>query len=53
VAAFDVNGDGIPDIVTSFGLGAALAPRAFSGRTHAPLSFFFGTYIGSFVSAGF
>jgi hypothetical protein len=52
VAAFDVNGDGIPDIVTSFGLGAALAPRAFNGLTHAPLSFFFGNYRGSFVSAG-
>jgi hypothetical protein len=53
VAAFDVNGDGIPDIITSFGLGAALAPRAFGGLTHAPLRFFFGNYRGSFVSAGF
>jgi hypothetical protein len=31
---------------------AAAAPRAFSGLTHAPLSFFFGNYRGSFVSAG-
>jgi hypothetical protein len=52
VAAVDVNGDGIPDIITSFGLGAALAPRAFNGLTHAPLNFFLGNYRGSFVSAG-
>jgi hypothetical protein len=53
VSAVDVNDDGIPDIVTSFSVGAALAARAFSGLTHAPLSFFFGNYRGSFVSAGF
>jgi hypothetical protein len=52
VAAIDLNGDGVPDIITGFGLGTVLPVRAFDGVTHAALNVFFGNYAGSFVAAG-
>jgi len=41
VAAGDVNGDGIPDIVTGTGAGSGPHVRAFDGRTGAELLSFF------------
>jgi fibronectin-binding autotransporter adhesin len=52
VAAVDLTGDGIPDIVTGFGLGRRLPVRAFNGVSHAAINAFFGQYTGSFVGAG-
>ncbi len=41
VGAFDVNGDGTPDVVTAPGVGSAGLPvRAYDGRTRRPLGEF-------------
>ena len=48
VAAGDVNGDGIPDIITGAGPGAGPHVKVFSGATHSELSSFF-AYAPSFT----
>jgi hypothetical protein len=56
VAAGDVNGDGVADIVTGAGPGAGPHVKVFDGRTHALLSSFlaYGPNFagGVFVAAG-
>ncbi len=56
VAAGDVNGDGVSDIITGAGPGAGPHVKVFDGRTHAELYNFFaygaGFAGGVFVAAG-
>jgi hypothetical protein len=56
VAAGDINGDGVPDIVTAPGPGAAPVVRVFDGRSHALIREFMGSEPdftgGLFVAVG-
>lgn len=55
VATGDVNGDGVPDIITGAGPGAGPHVKVFDGRTNAELMSFFaypGFTGGVFVAAG-
>jgi serralysin len=50
VAAVDLTGDGVPDIVTGFGPGRSFAVRSFDGVSLAALNFVFATHRGTFVA---
>ena len=50
VAAADITGDSVPDIITGYGRDKTFPVRAFNGVTLSVLNAFFGSYNGSFVA---